>query len=83
MPHCVLTLVERVSGYVVIKKLSARNKEQAAAALSQAIPLNGAWHQREHEWADPPVPAKRHVHATYHPATATVKACAVPALARR
>lgn len=35
--HCVLTLVERVTGYVVIKKLSARNKEQAAAALSQAI----------------------------------------------
>ncbi len=35
--HCVLTLVERVSGYVVMKKLSARSKEQAAAALSQAI----------------------------------------------
>jgi IS30 family transposase len=40
--HCLLTLVERVSGYVVIRKLSARNKEQAAAALSQAIrQLNG------------------------------------------
>jgi len=40
--HCVLTLVERVSGYLVIKKLSARNKEQAAAAISQAIrQLNG------------------------------------------
>jgi transposase, IS30 family len=35
--HCVLTLVERVSGYVIIKKLTARNKEQAAAALKQAI----------------------------------------------
>ena len=35
--HCVLTLVERVSGYVVMRKLSARTKEQAAAALSQAI----------------------------------------------
>jgi len=35
--HCVLTLVERVTGYVVIKKLSARNMEQAAAAMSQAI----------------------------------------------
>jgi transposase, IS30 family len=35
--HCVLTLVERVTGYVVIKKLVARNKEQAAAALKQAI----------------------------------------------
>ena len=35
--HCVLTLVERVSGYVIIKKLTARNKEQAAGALKQAI----------------------------------------------
>ena len=35
--HCVLTLVERVSGYLVMRKLSARSKEQAAAALSQAI----------------------------------------------
>jgi IS30 family transposase len=35
--HCVLTLVERVTGYLVMKKLSARNKQQAAAALSQAI----------------------------------------------
>ena len=35
--HCVLTLVERVTGYVAIKKLSARSKEQAAAALSQAL----------------------------------------------
>ena len=35
--HCVLTLVERVSGYVVIKKLAARNKEQAAQALGRAI----------------------------------------------
>lgn len=35
--HCVLTLVERVTGYVVIKKLSARTKEQAGAALSQAL----------------------------------------------
>ena len=35
--HCVLTMVERVSGYVIIKKLTARNKEQAAGALKQAI----------------------------------------------
>jgi IS30 family transposase len=35
--HCVLTMVERVSGYVIIKKLTARTKEQAAAALKQAI----------------------------------------------
>jgi transposase, IS30 family len=37
MRHCVLTLVERASGYVIIKKLTARTKEQAAAALKQAI----------------------------------------------
>lgn len=37
MRHCVLTLVERVSGYVIIKKLTARTKEQAATALKQAI----------------------------------------------
>jgi IS30 family transposase len=35
--HCVLTLVERKTRYVVIKKLSARTKEQAGAALAQAI----------------------------------------------
>ena len=35
--HCVLTLVERKTGYLVMKKLSARTKEQAAAALSQAV----------------------------------------------
>ena len=35
--HCVLTLVERKTRYVVIKKLSARTKEQACAALAQAI----------------------------------------------
>ena len=37
MRHCVLTLVERVTGYVVMKKLQARNKEQAAAALRASI----------------------------------------------
>jgi len=35
--HCVLTLVERVTGYLVMKKLVARTKEQAANALRQAI----------------------------------------------
>jgi transposase, IS30 family len=39
--HCVLTLVERKSGYVVIKKMSTRTKEQANTALSRApIGLN-------------------------------------------
>lgn len=33
--HCVLTLVERKTGYLVMKKLHARTKEQAAGALSQ------------------------------------------------
>jgi IS30 family transposase len=35
--HCILTLVERVTGYLVIKKLAARTKEQASAALARAI----------------------------------------------
>ncbi|MDP1587613.1 MAG: IS30 family transposase [Prosthecobacter sp.] len=37
MRHCVLTLVERVTGYVIIKKLTARNKEQACQAAIEAI----------------------------------------------
>ena len=35
--HCVLTMVERVSRYVAIKKLRARSKEQANRALSQLL----------------------------------------------
>ena len=35
--HCVLTLVERATGYLVIKKLTARTKEQASAALAGTI----------------------------------------------
>jgi len=41
--HCVLTLVERVTGYVVIKKLQARTKEQAALALRAAIDQIKRW----------------------------------------
>ena len=37
MRHCVLTLVERKTGYTIIKKLTARNKEQASWAAVQAI----------------------------------------------
>jgi IS30 family transposase len=35
--HCVLTLVERVTGHVQIRKLTARTKEQATAALARCI----------------------------------------------
>ncbi|MBX3475971.1 MAG: IS30 family transposase [Planctomycetes bacterium] len=35
--HCILTLVERVTGYVLIQKLSARNAEQAASALARMV----------------------------------------------
>lgn len=35
--HCLLTLVERATGYTVIKKLNARNKEQATTALLRAL----------------------------------------------
>ncbi len=35
--HCVLTLVERKTGYAIIKKLTARSKEQASLAALQAV----------------------------------------------
>ena len=35
--HCILTLVERVSGFTIIKKLVARNVEQANQAMRRAI----------------------------------------------
>ena len=35
--HCLLTLVERATGYTAIKKLIARNKAQATAALLKAL----------------------------------------------
>ena len=35
--HCILTLVERVSGFVIIKKLKARTKDQATRAALRAI----------------------------------------------
>ena len=41
--HCVLTLVERVTGYLVMRKLVARSKEQAAKALGKAIKQVRAW----------------------------------------
>ena len=37
MRHCVLTLVERKTGFVIIMKLRARSKEQARRALLRAI----------------------------------------------
>jgi IS30 family transposase len=35
--HCVLTLVERATGYLVMYKLEARTKEQASTALARAV----------------------------------------------
>ena len=35
--HCVLTLVERKTGFAIIKKLSARNKEETTRAAIRAI----------------------------------------------
>ena len=35
--HCVLTLVERKTGYAIIKKLAARNKDQVTRAATRAI----------------------------------------------
>ena len=42
MRHCVLTLVERVSGYLVMHKLHARTKEQASTALARMAIALGA-----------------------------------------
>jgi IS30 family transposase len=35
--HCVLTLVDRKTGYTAIEKMTARTKEQANAAMTRAI----------------------------------------------
>ena len=35
--HCIVTLVERKSGFVIIKKISARTAEQTTAAVIEAI----------------------------------------------
>ena len=35
--HCVLTLVERKTGFAIIKKLTARNTEQVTRAATHAI----------------------------------------------
>ena len=37
MRHCLLTLVERKTGYAIIKKLRARNKAEVTRAATQAI----------------------------------------------
>jgi len=37
MRHCVLTLVERKTGYAIIKKLKARNKDEVTRAATRAI----------------------------------------------
>jgi transposase, IS30 family len=39
--HCILTMVERATGYTIIKKLVARNKEQATTALLRALTGQG------------------------------------------
>jgi IS30 family transposase len=39
--HCLLTLVERKTGYAVIKKIKARNSEQAITATLSALKEHG------------------------------------------
>ena len=39
--HCIVTLVERKSGFVIIKKITARTKEQVTAACIAAIQEHG------------------------------------------
>jgi transposase, IS30 family len=38
--HCILTLVERKTGYAVIKKLAARNMEEVTRAATRAIAMH-------------------------------------------
>jgi len=37
MRHCVLTLLERATGFVIIKKLKARTKEEVTRALTEVL----------------------------------------------
>jgi transposase, IS30 family len=39
--HCLVTLVERVSGFAIIKKVAARNKRLTTRAITQAIRRRG------------------------------------------
>ena len=39
--HCVLTLVERKTGYSIVKKLAARNKQEVVKAATKAIRHHG------------------------------------------
>jgi len=41
MRHCILTLLERATGYVVIKKLASRTKEEATTALLRVLIEHG------------------------------------------
>ena len=41
MRHCILTMLERATGYVIIKKLAARTKEEATTALLRALVEHG------------------------------------------
>jgi len=43
MRHCVLTLVERASGYAVIRKLTARNMAEATKAIKHFMARNWRW----------------------------------------
>ena len=40
MRHCVLTLVERATGYAVIRKLTARNMAEATKAIKHFMARN-------------------------------------------
>jgi transposase, IS30 family len=43
MRHCVLTLVERATGYGVIRKLTARNMTEATKAIKHFMARNWRW----------------------------------------
>jgi IS30 family transposase len=66
---CVLSLVERKTGYVVIGKLHARTTADVTQRVTQrdASSCVGTRDQRKHQRPDPPVPPQRPQHETPHP----------------
>jgi transposase, IS30 family len=74
--HCVLTLVERVTSYLIMRKLMVRTKEQAAKALRQAaaalerrvraITLDNGTEFHDYESVEKAHPVKFYFATPYH-----------------
>lgn len=74
--HCILTLVERVTGYTLIKKLTLRNKEQASQALARCIvrlkgriktiTLDNGTEFHDYKWVEQTLGVKFYFTTPYH-----------------